>query len=208
MGERINMPFGYIEVSGLNDLKIISTTGDPVNAKFASPEGVALGAMSWGILRDDGDIETKVLFQGKVDETTRFNSNIKERGGEFTIHIHDGKIHYDVHESKRDDASFQLVLMARHNVVWVRDLVTAADYPNGLPGWTGPLPSTPQVPKAPPTTEDRYKGFLAGDFASLEAYCGFESEDRLNYINKKMTWTQVVDAMLKRKVPTDPTANQ
>lgn len=204
------MPFGYIETSGLNDIKIVSTTGDPVNAIFAAPEGIALGAVSWGILRPDGNIEQKVLFQGKVNERTRFKPDIKEKGGEFTIHCHDGIKHYDNNGDLRDDVSMKLVLVARHDVVWVPDLVTAADYPDGLPGWSGPIPSNPNplpIPSPLPLSSvDTYKGFKNGDFTSLEGFFGFPSEDKENYESGKMTWIQVVDGMFRRQVPTDPTA--
>lgn len=208
MSERIMMPFGYIEVSGLNDLKIVSTTGDPVNAKFAAPEGVALGAVTWGILRSDGDIESKVLFQGKVDERTRFLPDIKERAGEFTIHCHDGQKHYRNGEI-RDDDSMKLVLMARHDMVWINSLVTKEDYPDGLPGWSGPIPTNPNpiVPPVPPIillpSDNTYKGFKEGDFPYLNGYFGFESEDRENFLANKMTWIQVVDEMFRRAIPTD-----
>lgn len=206
--ERIQMPFGYIETSGLNDVTIISTTGDPVNVKFAAPEGISLGAITWGILRPDGNIESKVLFQGKVNETQRFNPDIKERGGEFTIHCHDGQKHY-VNGEIRDDASMKLVLMARHDMVWVNNIVTKMNYPDGLPGWQGPLPSNPapSVPPVPPTLplpkENYYRGFKEGDFPKLETYFGYSSDDRENYLQNKMTWIQVVDEMFRRNLPSD-----
>lgn len=202
------MPLGYIETSGLNDLLVISTTGDPVNVKFAAPEGISLGALTWGILRPDGNIEAKVLFQGKVNETQRFNPDIKERGGEFTIHCHDGQKHY-VNGEVRDDASMKLALMARHDVVWVNRLVTGIEFQNGLPGWQGPLPSNPNpsVPPPPPIiplpSENYYRGFKEGDFPKLETYFGYSSDDRENYLQNKMTWLQVVDEMFRRSIPTD-----
>lgn len=203
--ERINLPNGYIETSGLNDIKIISTIGDPVNVKFAAPEGVALGAVSWGILRSDGNIEEKVLFQGKVDERTRFLSDLKERAGEFTIHCHDGIKHY-VNGEIRDDSSMVLVLMARHDMVWVNQLVTKENYPDGLPGWSGPIPNVPPpiVVPPPPTSDESYKGHKKGDFVALATSFGFESEDQNNYNQGKMTWPQVVEEMIKRTNVTDP----
>lgn len=159
---RIEMPGGYIETSGINDIRIIATDPnhpDPCNVVFASAGGVSLGAVSWGILRADGGVEQKVLFQGKVNEQHRFRTDVKEIGGEFSIHVHDGIKHF-VNGEIRDDASMVPVLIARFDKVWIRELVTAAEYPDGLPGWQGVPPSNPNpipVPN-PPHTENHPNG--------------------------------------------------
>jgi len=195
MFQRIDMDGGYVLIgSGINDVLVVSTGSDPVNLKFASLSGISLGAMSWGRLREDGNIEMKVLFQGKIAENTRLNPNIKDQGGEFTIHCHDGIQHFDSQGNPNDDMSMRLSLMARHDVVWVPRLVTAADMPGGLPGWSGPVPPAPPppLPPAPPPTGFEYPPgtalIVVGDFAGLEAHYGFPCEERDDYANGKIPW--------------------
>jgi hypothetical protein len=140
MSQRFDMNGGYVVIgSGINDILVYATTGDPINIKVGTPEGISLGAVCWGRIRADGGFEQKVLFQGKIAENTRYKSDVKEQGGEFTVHCHDGIKHYRNGEL-RDDDSMKLAFMARHDIVWVPRLVTEAEMPGGLPGWDGPIP--------------------------------------------------------------------
>lgn len=82
------MPWGYVKLSN-NEVEVVSTVGDPPKIRCAAPEGISLGAMSFGRLRADGKINEMVLIQGKQDERTR--SDPSNLAGEFTIHINDGK---------------------------------------------------------------------------------------------------------------------
>jgi len=210
---------GYVIFGdGLNDITVVSTILDPVNVKFAAPADggvVGMGAVSWGILRPDGQVEQKVLFQGKVDERTRFTPDLKERGGEFTIHVHDGQKHY-VNGEIRDDASMRLVLMARHDIVWVNQLVTSAEYPGGLPGWNGPVPastgpySPPPVPAPVPPSptgpspvppSNSYHGFAYGDTTALAKAYPIDLVDDVNdWRNGKWgtNWPAFVDYVERR----------
>lgn len=86
--ERKNLPWGYVEYRS-NEIYIVSTISDPPKVRQASIEGISLGAMSWGRLRPDGEIDEMVLIQGKQDERTRQDPN--SRAGEFTIHVNDGQ---------------------------------------------------------------------------------------------------------------------
>lgn len=203
---------GYVLVgSGLNDIKIVSLLGDPVNVEIGATEGLSLGAVSWGRVRPDGGIEQKVLFQGKISENTRFNPDVKDQGGEFSLHIHDGQRH------ARDDDSMRPVVIARSDMVWVKRLVTAAEMPDGLPGWVadgrpGPVPVPPpsvSVVDYPPGTEH----ITYGDFAALSKFYGDIdlADEESDYRAGKMLWAgpktgfSVLWMAYRKAVPTDPT---
>lgn len=117
MSQRIEMPWGYVDIgseSGKNEMLIVSTVGDPPKIKFASPEGISLGAFSFGRLRTDGShiIDEMVLFQGKQDERTRDDPN--NQAAEFTLHLNDG--------SNTGDAAMVPVIQARHDGVLIKGI--------------------------------------------------------------------------------------
>ncbi len=88
--QHFDMPWGYVELSN-NEVSIVSTVPDPPKVRMAAPEGISLGAMSWGRLRADGHtIDEMVLVQGKQDERTRALGRPYNLAGEFTIHLNDG----------------------------------------------------------------------------------------------------------------------
>jgi hypothetical protein len=183
---RLEMQGGYLLIgSGLNDITIVATTGDSVNIKIGTPEGVSLGAVSFGRVRPDGGFEQKVLFQGKLAENTRFQQDIKAQGGEFTIHCHDGQKHY-VDGELRDDLSMKVCFVGRYDIVWVPRLVTAEEMPNGLPGSEKPAYQVPE-----------------GEWGLLALKFGFESEDREHYADGDMSWADVITEMERRAAPTD-----
>lgn len=205
---------GYMIIgSGLNDIKIVSLLGDPVNIEIGTTEGLSLGAVSWGRVRPDGGIEQKVLFQGKISENTRFNSDVKDQGGEFSLHIHDGQRHV------RDDDSMRPVVIARSDMVWVKRLVTAAEMPDGLPGWVanGQPPVEPPTFPPPPPKVDYPPGtehITYGDFAALSKFYGDIdlADEESDYRAGKMPWAgpktgfSVLWMAARKAVPTDPTA--
>lgn len=210
---------GYVVIgSGLNDIKIVSLLGDPVNVAIGATEGLSLGAVSWGRVRPDGGMEQKVLFQGKISENTRFNPDVKDQGGEFSLHIHDGQRH------ARDDDSMKPVVIARSDIVWIKRFVTAAEMPDGLPGWMAdgrpspnPVPSVPPPPAPPPVSVEYPPGtehIPAGDFAALSAFYGNIdlADEESDYRAGKMPWVgprtgfSVLWMAFRKAIPTDPTA--
>lgn len=216
---------GYVIIgSGLNDIKIVSLLGDPVNVEIGTTEGLSLGAVSWGRVRADGQIEQKVLFQGKISENTRFNPDVKDQGGEFSLHIHDGQRH------ARDDDSMRPVVIARSDMVWIKRLVTAAEMPDGLPGWVAntpppgpapaPAPAPVPVPVQPPAPGIDYppgtQAIAVGDFAALSKFYGNIdlADEESDYRAGKMQWAgphtgfSVLWMAYRKSVPTDPTAGQ
>lgn len=108
-GDRIYLLWGYIEF-GNNEISVVSVVGDPPKIRQAAALGISLGAMSWGRLRSDGQIEEMVLVQGKQDERTR--DNPLDYSGEFTIHIRDGSI--------EGDAAMIPVVEARHDGIRIK----------------------------------------------------------------------------------------
>lgn len=117
MSQRIEMPWGYVDIGmedGKNEVIVVSTVGDPPKIKFASPEGISLGAFSFCRLRADGSgkMDEMVLFQGKQDERTRDNPS--DQSGEFTLHINDG--------SNTGDAAMVPVIQARHDGVLIKGI--------------------------------------------------------------------------------------
>lgn len=209
---------GYVVIgSGLNDIKIVSLLGDPVNVAIGATEGISLGAVSWGRVRPDGGMEQKVLFQGKIAENTRFNHDVKDQGGEFSLHIHDGQRH------ARDDDSMKPVVIARSDMVWIKRLVTAAEMPDGLPGWVAngpppvPLPEPTPAPPPPPSNVEYPPGtkqIAVGDFVSLSRFYGDIdlADEESDYRAGKMPWVgpktgfSVLWMAYRKAIPTDPTA--
>lgn len=111
MSQRFDMPWGYVELTN-NEVYIVSTIGDPPKVRQASPEGISLGAMSWGRLRPDGQIDEMVLVQGKQDE--RYRADPANRAAEMTIHLNDGK--------GNGDASMIAVAEIRHDGMRLRGI--------------------------------------------------------------------------------------
>lgn len=112
---RIDMAYGYIEYEG-NEVTVVSTIDDPPKIRVASPKfgrSVALGAVSFNRLREDGKQEEMVLIQGKQDERTRHTNSYS---GELTIHIRNDE------PGLTDDEQMEKVLEARHDGVWIKGI--------------------------------------------------------------------------------------
>jgi hypothetical protein len=80
---RMELPFGYVEPFGDNEILIVSNIPDPPKIRQACPFG-SIGAWSFCMLREDGYPEELVLFQGKLDERERHTGR---KAGECTMHI-------------------------------------------------------------------------------------------------------------------------
>lgn len=80
---RFELPFGYVEPFGDNEILLVSTLPDPAKIRMACPYG-SLGGWSFCMLREDGYPEELVLWQGKLDERERASGR---RAGEATLHL-------------------------------------------------------------------------------------------------------------------------
>jgi hypothetical protein len=180
--------------------------GDPAEIVIATQRGGSLAKVSAGIVREDGEIEEIALFQIKRDE--RYRHDPMNWSGELTVHARDARLPGDglVH-----------IATLRHDEQWFKNLVAQPtpglsqdqDWFNRHPGqnpWEGADPNVPPVVAGadyPPGTV----GIPIGDFAALEAFYGFESEDRQHYADGDIPWVapntpgtfSVVWEMEKRK---------
>lgn len=85
--ERLDLPFGYIEPFGDNEITLASTIPDPPKIRLVADRSgghVGMGGISFCMLRADGVQEEVVLFQGKIDERERHTGNM---AGEITLHL-------------------------------------------------------------------------------------------------------------------------
>ncbi|MGE0463898.1 MAG: hypothetical protein AB7Q16_21235 [Vicinamibacterales bacterium] len=104
----IQMPWGRVELD-TNEMSLLSTVPDPPKLRVASIEGLSLGAVSAGRVRDDGRQIEMALLQFKQDERTR--NDPASTMCEATLHLNDGSGEHDgamrrVFEFRHDGATF------------------------------------------------------------------------------------------------------
>jgi hypothetical protein len=211
-GDLIVLPWGWARL-GNNELHLVSTKKDPPLVVQGSIAGISIGGFAFGRLRNDGSgkIDQMVLVQGKQNELTR--NNPSSLAGEFTVHVHDGKVHLNPDGSVNNDMSMRKIIEGRHDGVWLKGISAGEGLPPGPPD----NPSGPVVELPPLVGGDDYPpgafGIPIGDFTALEAFYGFESEDHQHYADGDMPWVapntkgnfSVLWEMEKRKASDAPT---